>query len=364
VSENNNLTNIKNVLGFLLAGFGAILSFLGIRSSEVSTILRNNSPQASLIALILVFGVLAAVSAITIDSIKKVNIASAVAIGIVLFGLGALVNFAIPIGPNLFTIDGVISLAIGCLLVVGGTTALLRYRPFWIQRGGEVRTPIGTLLPGADEASGHRTVRSNDDEDKRKLRKLWLNSAARRPVDLIDLLILASVVLTATAAYGAVRLESKSQLSFSSQVGASFSTNGPLTTVSIDIAATKIPQADWIYVYIFAVPVKGINLTIMCKNGGPKSNINHCITDPCGTYFGDQLDVCNVLLNGTIVPNASGDVDETLSVPFLTAKFQDVDVRAEVCSANANERCEASVTGQNSRLDWIISTTRGMPDGG
>jgi len=383
MSDNNNLTNIRNVLGFLLAGFGAVLSFLGIRSSEVSTILRNNSPQASVIALILVLGVLAAVSAITIDSKKRVNLASTVAIGAVLFGLGALVNFAIPIGLNPFTIAGTISLGIGILLVSAGTTALLRYRPFWVQQGGgKVRTPIGTVLPRTDETSGHGPGSPNEDENKRRWRKLWLNSAAKRrvdpiderfrkqwlnsaakwQVDLIDLLILASVVLTATAAYGAVRLESKSQLSFSSQVGANFSTSGPLTTVSIHIAATKIPQADWIYVYIFAVPVKGINLMHMCKSGHPAANVNHCITDPCGTYFGNQLDVCNVLLNGTIVPNASGDVDETLSVPLLTAKFQVVDVRAAVCSSNTNERCEANLTGQNSRLDWIISTTRGMPD--
>lgn len=34
VPDDDKLTNIRNVLGFLLAGFGALLSFLGIRSSE------------------------------------------------------------------------------------------------------------------------------------------------------------------------------------------------------------------------------------------------------------------------------------------------------------------------------------------
>lgn len=325
--SNNKLGDIRNVLGFLLAGFGAVLTFLGVRSSEVSTILRNDSPQASLIALILLLGVLTAVSAITIDSKKKVSRPSTAAWGLILFGVGALVIFVIPIGQNWFTTSGVISLVIGCLLVVYGTLALL---------GGE--------------PSRWHLVDKGD-----------------KGVGIVDILILASVLLTAIAAYGGIRLESKSQLSFSSQVGASFSTNGTLATVSVDIAATKMPQTDWIFVDVYAVPLKGIDLMNMCESSSvpngftPTYWLDHCITDPClGTFFGGDISICNILLNGTIVPNATGDVDETLSVPLLTAKFQDVDVRAEVCS-NSNPACEGIPTGQNSRLDWIISTYRGIP---
>lgn len=308
--SDNKLGDMRNLLGFLLAGFGALLSFLGVRSSEVSTILRNDSVQASVVVVILLFGVLAAVSAIIIDSEKnkkKLPLASVVEMGIILLGLGALVIFAIPIGRNPFTISGWISLVIGCLSVFAGTLALVGSPPSWVEQG----------------------------------------------VGLIDVLILASVLFTAIAAYGAIRLESKSQLSFSSQVGASFTIDGPRTTVSLDIAATKIPQTDWVFIDVYGLPV-GISMASSCAGVTQPKGIAPCTTDPC-LYFTRQryasLAQCAVLLNGSIVPNATGDVNETLSVPFLTANYQDIDVRAEVCSP---EGCAGNLTGQNSRLDWII----------
>jgi len=121
VPDNDDLTNIRNVLGFLLAGFGALLSFLGIRSSEISTVLRNDSQRASIIAFILLLGVLAAVSAIVTKSRKRVNTVSAVAIGLVLFGVGALVIFYIPVGSD----SESISKWIGAGLVAAGAIALL-----------------------------------------------------------------------------------------------------------------------------------------------------------------------------------------------------------------------------------------------
>ena len=90
MSDDNNLTNIRNVLGFLLAGFGAVLSFLGVRSSEVTTILRNDAGQASVIALILLVGVLTAIWTIITSSKKKIYPLSAAAIVILLLGIGAL----------------------------------------------------------------------------------------------------------------------------------------------------------------------------------------------------------------------------------------------------------------------------------
>lgn len=327
MSDDNNLTNIRNVLGFLLAGFGAILTFLGVRSSEVTTILRNNSPQASLIAFILLLGVLAAVWAVATDGKKKVNPASAVAIVFIILGTGALTIFFIPTGLDPFTVSGTISLVIGCVGIAAGTLELIGSRSFLTERG----------------------------------------------MDLVDFLILTSVLLIAIAAYGGMRLESKSQLSFSSQVGATFSVNGSSATVSVDIAATKLAQNDWIFVDVYAVPV-GTSLVEMCADYVVPANVpnyksqkaaplveyytNHCTTDPCVYFFAGNYNgwpnVCDVLLNGSVVPNAAGDVDETLSVPFKIALYEDVDVRAEVCQPN-NGVCEGSVSRQNSRLDWVIS---------
>ncbi len=352
--DHSPFSNVRNVLGFLLAGFGAILSFLGVRSSEVTTVLRNDSLQASLIALILLFGVLAAVWAVATDSKRKLSLLSVMAIGVALAGVAALVVFAIPITADLipsgteirqyFNISGKITLAIACVLLLLGVATLVHYGPFQVEQGA--------VSPG-------------EPNNGRRWWQRWRESALKLPVDLVDALILASVVLIAIAAYGAMRLETKSQLSFSSQVGASFTMNGSLATARIDIAATKIPQSDWIFVDVYAVPAE-TNLKNTCallyKRFTIPDSSAPCATDPC-LYFSrpryQHIAKCAILSNGSIVPNATGNVDETLSVPFLAAEYQDVDVRAEVCSLN--EGCAGSPIGQNSRLDWVIPDSSGQP---
>lgn len=338
--DDDKLTNIRNVLGFLLAGFGALLSFLGIRSSEISTVLRNDSQRASIIALILLLGVLAAVSAIVAKSRKKVNTVSVVAVGLVLFGVGALVIFYIRIGSD----SESISLWVGGVFVAVGAVTLsisLISRHFWVRDGENGRG--------------------------------W---------EIIEVLILTSVMLMAIAAYGAMRLESESQLSFSSQVGARISITGPVATVSTDITATKLPSNDWVFVYIYAVPAKITpDLEAICTNTvvpsltsklKPEEKVVqtpglviHCMTDPClylnGGYHYGWPNVCNILLSGSIVPDATGDVDKTLSTPFTIAKYQDIDIRAEVCSGTTSVICEGSQAGQNSRLDWVISNSQITP---
>lgn len=364
---NNPLNNVRNVLGFLLAGFGAILSFLGVRSSEVTTVLRNDSLQASLIALILMFGVLAAVWAVATDSKRKLSVLSVAAIAGVLAGVAALVVFAIPITAALlpsgtvirqyFTISGTISLAIACVLVLLGIATLVHYGPFWVEQG--------PVLPYEANTGRRRWQRRFEASNKRRRWQRWPESASKLPVDLVDVLILASVVLIAIAAYGAMRLETKSQLSFSSQVGASFTIDGSLATARIDIAATKIPQSDWVFVDVYAVPTE-TKLANVCallyKRFIIPSTSAPCMSDPC-LYFSrsqyQDLAKCAILSNGSIVPNAAGDVDETLSVPFLAAEYQDVDIRAEVCSLN--EGCAGSPIGQNSRLDWVIPNYSDKP---
>lgn len=351
---NNPLNNVRNVLGFLLAGFGAILSFLGVRSSEVTTVLRNDSLQASLIALILLFGVLAAVWAVTTDSKRKLSVLSVAALGGVLAGIAALVVFVIPITAALlpsgtvigqyFTLSGTISLAIACVLIVLGIVTLVHYGPFWVEQA--------TALP--DEAN-----------KMRRWWQRWPEAASKLPVEPVDALILASVVLIGIAAYGAMRLETKSQLSFSSQVGASFTIDGSLATARIDIAATKIPQSDWVFVDVYALPAEtklANACTLLYKRFTIPSTSASCMSDPCLYFSRDpyqRLAKCTILSNGSIVPNATGNVDETLSVPFLAAEYQDVDIRAEVCSLD--QGCAGSPIGQNSRLDWVIPNSSDKP---
>ena len=214
----------------------------------------------------------------------------------------------------------------------------------------------------------------------------WYNWQPALRIPLTVVLILTSVMFIAISTYGGMRLESDSQLSFSSQVGSTFSVNGSLATVSMHVTATKLARNDWVFVDVYAVPA-GTSLKYTCvhyvvpvevskevpdykskKESKKEASLvkyyteyytNHCITDPCVYLIpGNEYDwpnICDVILNGSIDPDAAGDVDQTLSVPFKMTLYEDVDVRAEVCVPGPNEVCEGSAAGQNSRLDWAIS---------
>ena len=53
---------VQNLLGFLIAGFAAVLSFIGIKSSEIASILRNEEPLIGFIALPFLFSIITAIS--------------------------------------------------------------------------------------------------------------------------------------------------------------------------------------------------------------------------------------------------------------------------------------------------------------
>ena len=497
----NPIGDVQNVLGFLLAGFGAVLSFLGLRSTEVTTVLRNDPAQASLIALMLLLGVLAAVLTVAIDnsSAKRVSWTSVGGVILALLGLGAFVIYLIPVGSS----AGLLSLALGYVLASAGIIVVLisvfmrkrfidAMESFLVLLGvgaiiiyfAPVRRAVGLslvplslilgcifvllglifLLPprivngpktarfqrkeamaeesvaraeetaaraeetagrveqiaAGAEASARSRERTAGRGEKRGEKKniisaqdkvaiarekatraevkiagaqskianaqekirgpyKWYDWQPALCIPLTVVFVLASVIFIAISAYGGMRLETKSQLSFTSQVGATFSVNGSLATVSVDVAATRLAQDDWVFVDVYAVPA-GTQLASMCakyvipanvynyRSEGEASAVqyytNHCITDPCLYFFpGNNYgwpNECRVILSGSIDPNAAGDVDETLSVPFRITLYEDVDVRPEVCQPNPNEGCRGSVGGQNSRLDWVISQPKAL----
>jgi hypothetical protein len=385
----NAFSDVRNVLGFLLAGFGAILSFLGLRSSEITTVLRNDSLQASLIVLILLIGIMAAVSAVVTNSKSELVVPSAAAIGLLLFGMGALVIFAIPTEASPLTLSGGISLGIGCFSACAGVAALAFYGPFWVAQdakdkakpepasdvgNGDIREDTkldgvrtGTEWPSEGGAPGESRGSSSKVTNAGRFRRRWPDPALRWPgVPLTDALILASVILTVIAAYGSMRLETKSQLSFSAQVGASFVMDGSLATAFVNVSAAKIAQSDWVYVGVYALPV-GIKEAKECTHVHVPSTEASCVTDPCHYFDMHQYAAlkaqCTVLLNGSVVPNATGNVDETIKVPFSPSNYQDIDVRAYVCSIReAIVNCEGSPSGQNSRLDYAVPGSSTKPN--
>ncbi len=306
-SQNNPWSAVENLLGFLLAGFGAVLSFLGLRSAEVTTVLRNYPNQASLIALLLLLGVLSAVLAVSIDRghTKNVRWTIAVAIILVLFGLGSFVIYAIPVAgtpPILGAVLGFVLVPTGIILLVISTVA-------------PAKKPAATR---STAISGQNTSAKTQAEDP-------------RTISPIIIFILASVIFIAISTYGAMRLEATSQRSFDAQVVASVSMNTSGAIVSVHVTASKIKNNGYIGITVRGLPY-AIILTAECKKvGSTPEHSATCLEDPC--YWLPKVgDNCQIVMAGAIAPDNNGDVDETLNAPLSVREFQDIDVRAVICS--------------------------------
>jgi hypothetical protein len=314
--KKNTISDVRNQLGFLLAGFGAVISFLGLRSAEVTTVLRNDPGQASLIALVLLVGVLAAVLTVATERTQNAPLPSAAAIVLMLFGAGALVIHAIPIGEPSGT---TLSLVLGLATVSAGIIIL-------------VISTIITFVKQRDETTAGS-----------RWRRYWLLEPI---VPLTVILLLASVILIAISAYGAMRLETDSQLSFSVQVAGSVTKNPSGTTVSVHVTAFKLKNGSWVGIRVTGLP-NTFPLAVACSRIHTGPNTAPCPNDPCA-YLQKS---CQFVMGGTLAPDAEGDVNEVLSTPIMSDMFQQVSVQAEYCEPIVG--C-SPVIDSGSRLDLTL----------
>jgi hypothetical protein len=347
--NDNTLSDVRNLLGFLLAGFGAILSFIGLRSSEVTTVLRNDSAQASLIAVILLLGVLAAVLATAVNVQLTVSPLRVAAIVTLLLGVGSFVIFLIPAATSYltpatisFALPGSISLAVSCFLIGFGICMFIF--DAWIHRRvtqleGQLGKTCGTSPEAAKPPEDIKRLRARLERSERLAKLRLMEPGAHVTV----VLLLASVILIGIAAYGAMRLEANSQLSGTVQVTAAVSLVASNANLSVQVNAAKLSNKAWAAVEVYGVSSAEVaeRCTLVHRKSPP------CREDPCGYR---KYVECAVLMNGTILPNATGDVNQTIKVPFDPVTYQYIDVRASPCTAYA---CHG--VGHNaSRLDMKV----------
>jgi len=304
---NMNIKNVQNVLGFLLAGFGGILSFFGLRSTEVTTVLRNKSVEASLIALILLIAVLVAVVSVAVPDDKKVPLPRVAAIFLLLLGTGALVIFAIPIDESHFSARGVASLIIGCLLMLAAIYVWISVPDDW------------------------------DGQYPQRYRQI--------PMQLT--FIIASVMLLASSSYGAMRLETDSQLSSSVQVWANIVRTSTQWTLSVHITGNRIKNTGYVGISALGLP-SSVVVPTECASKHLGRGSAPCPGEPCAYLKG----MCQLLMDETVPPDANGNINLTLSDGILPGSYQDVSVRAVLCSLKGF--CY-SVKRSGSTLDFHLS---------
>jgi len=311
---NGDLAKVQSLLGGLIAAFAAVLSFVGIRSSEIADILRNQEPIIGLVSFAFLLSILVAVLAMLNQSphtgqwpTKGITWGTL----LLLAGIGALLTVFIRIPLVTTPLQEVLSVAIGGVLLVVAVALLIAGRHPVTPAEKEEAAP----------ADGRRNFRA------------WL----RDDVDRQQYFVLTSILLLAIAAYSAIRVESASQDTPFAQVTATLgvsSSGAGLDTLTVSTASQKVPIPDRVDILVRGLP-RGVNVAASCQGTMPPNpDAFPCQVAPC-----DYLH-CKTLVGWVLPPDAQGSVRQTLVLPFSAALYQRLQVLGKLCQrTRANGFC-------------------------
>jgi hypothetical protein len=315
--------DVRNLLGFLVIGFAGVLNVIGVKSAEIGVILRNDPGPVSYVAIILLVGVIAATASVFVDADKHaISLKAAVIVLFVMLFLFCLTVWIV--GER-----GVSLLAFLGVACVGSFLPLI-----WDLR---TKYKLKKLTRGS-------------------LRKPSLQRQFPELLNLQCLLLVAAVSLTSTAAYGALQIESLSQASVTvPTITDTLHSSGHNYTLSASASVSKL-ETQWLGVYVFGVP-RSINIVSMCSRPKMQSLESQigvgCDQDPC-LYLGQQGRPCTGLAEGIIPPDATGQIDRTIEVPFSDLDYDHIQIRAALCEAEADGNGLCGPIGPATRLDITI----------
>ncbi len=280
------IDSAKSLLGFLIAGFAAVLSFIGIKSNELASVLRNEEPFVGIVGLAFLLSIIAAILSLfaPTESAKWPSwLQNGRAIGSLLF-LSALVAF-LPAVIRIPYVDAGVQVISSCI--------------------------VGGILIALSVACCFMSFEN------------W----GRKPFDPQIYLILASVLLMAIAGYAAIRLESASQASpFAQLEGKVTVTSENSAVLYLTVASAKVPAPDLVSITVTGLP-RQRSIKSVCKGVKVEPNNFPCSADPC--YYKGQY--CVSLVGWSIPPNATGGVQENLVLPFSARSYRRLHIEDQLC---------------------------------
>ncbi len=335
----------QSLLGFLVAGFAAVLSFIGIKSSELSSILRNEEPLVGIVALAFLLSIITAI--LSIFQNDHVNNGwptnrFAVASLVFLFALVTLLPAVIRI-PFVTSAPQVTASIICGALVATASLIVAFYKgaPATYFSGEKTLWILENVDGARRNAEVGEAIYGNTHSRHEELRSSW-TSWGDRHFDAQKYFVLASVLFLAIAAYGALRLESASQSSPFSQLDGSVTVaSNRSALLSLSVASAKVPAPDRVDVTVTGLP-RTVKIPVLCKGIKTPLYSFSCAADPC-SY---KPLACDSLVGWTVPPNAAGAVQETLSLPFSPSAYQRLHIEDQMCQrASAATHCANSPPG-------------------
>lgn len=315
--KTNPLHDVQNVLGFLLAGFAGVLSFLGLRSGEVSAVLRNPSTQeaASFIAAILFLAVFAAIVGVAVSGDRKMPVQSLVPIALLLCCAYCLMLYYTPVilgdsevQHRLLAFSGLFF-----FLAVAATILLVVL---------EIRKPEHQEV-GDPSSSGSQS------------RFAWL-----RRWNIQFICIIASLTLLGTSIYGSLRLEAFSQRVSVVQISANIAKASPaVETLSAHVTGAKLQSSKWLRVSILGLPKTTTDVIRLCSYSRFPGR---CVREPC--FYSPHI--CKIIYDAVVPVNTNGGINYTLSDGLVPGRYQDIFVQVTVCS-------RGFTCLEHSRASWL-----------
>jgi hypothetical protein len=304
----------QSLLGFLIAGFAAALSFIGIKSTELASILRNQETRIGLfVALPFLFGIITAILSIFKGRATHKDEdwpTNRLAIASLLFLFAIVLSLPAFIRIPFTTTDSqwIASIIVSAMAIIAAVGMAFRKGSYG------------------------------------KARDKW-RSWSIKPFNLQLYLILASVLFLTTAVYAALRMESASQATPTAQLDGSVTVakNGS-AVLSLSVASTKVPVPDRIDITVTALP-RTVTIAEICKGTrraqNPLSN-SSCAADPC-SY---RRFICQSLAGWGVPPDATGAIREILTLPFSSSAYQRLHIEDSLCERGAEaSQCTDTTTG-------------------
>ncbi|MFD8707186.1 hypothetical protein ACFV1W_32130 [Kitasatospora sp. NPDC059648] len=340
-SEDSGVDKLKNGLGVLLTGFAAALNFLGLRSSELTTVLRNNPLEATLVAAIMLLALTVAMTATFLSNSRTMPPYFVPSIFAACIGLTALVICAIDIprrtAPDACPLAALSAGGLFLAMVILGFYWCGWGRSWaWIRRWLRHRTTVVPVVIDPPEWA--------------ELPPPVVPPAGSRP-GITSVLLICAVILTSLAAFAAARLETKSQTAAAyPQVSASLKSAGSVGVVSVAVESSKLAYGDKIGVVVQAIP-RSFPLGARCFEGvnGAKKywRLDDCLINTVCNTVSHKDNPCEVITSGSLEPDANGAVKAVIENPISLSAYQFIDVRAQICDVDTTSGTQACVYDKN-----------------
>lgn len=340
-TSQNPFSDAKNIVAFLITGFGAVLGFLGLKSDEISAVIRNEPNLAAVVGVLLLAGLLCAVAVVALPEDKErafeLNLAEFVGLLIASISGFALIAMRIRVGGESAS-DFSDIVIVGIAIVVGaalfGFGQYLRYHHASVaKRNTEIVKEGGSE---EDLQSPH-----------------WKRWARHVPTSF--LLLVFALVFVAMSTYSALRLESVSQQTPVTEIAASItneSQTSPMANLSITVSTERILDGRYVYVRVFGLPTS-VRYQAQCANTTPHADgQGTCDETPCS-----YLNVCELIATWKTGTDFNGSLDRTENFEVSSARYERIHIEAEVCQPVVISGTSTATTSTGS-----TTTTTTQPD--